>query len=726
MAVFLSPWGRVLLFLALSENFVCEAKSWTFALVPKSVDNPFFDVARDGCMDQAALLGLTCLYTGPPAIATDADGSIQAHIISDLIDARAIDGLAVSVGRADAIEPVIEKAVLAGIPVVTFDSDAPNSKRTAYIGTNNYFFGVELAKVLKQLEPSGGRYATVGMAAPNINERVRGFEDEISAGGEWTAVEGSPGDSKRNLTLGIELMREFAKLNVTAITPVMGAPMRSGLWKEFVDEHRYLNITLVSGDAMPNQLEFLSRGYVQGLVGQLPYEMGFMAIKALYDLAEGGLVSQEIIGTNVLTHLKVPLILPELTVDHNLIGNLHVVGFILFGLIACVALGFGVWTYRLRNVRVVKVAQPMFLIMVAIGVLVMASSLIPLSFDDSGAPENQTDREGALMCMSVPWLGFCGFTITFSALMSKTMRINRIFHSKVAFGRVKVTIRDVMAPFVILLSANIVILICWTVIDPLVYVREASAGTDGWNRIISTFGSCRSDHVARYLIPLAVVNLSVLMIANWQAYVSRVIESEFSESKYIAMTMASLLQATLTGVPILFVERESPQTFYLVLTFMVFVTCMAVLLLIFVPKVVMTEAFTRRKEEERQQLILRSICRESSNHSALPGDIGVEQQSSMLAYRSETSSVANENAGADGDGGENLSSEGEDGMKVVRRETIQVLSISVEDEEEAPQANSDSDVVRTDTSTHSGGEEGGYDNSITLLETSNDAEHRGV
>jgi ABC-type sugar transport system substrate-binding protein len=715
MAASLSSWGRILLFLALSENFVCEAKSWTFALVPKSVDNPFFDVARDGCMDQAAILGVTCLYTGPPAIVTDTDGSIQAQIISDLIDAQAIDGLAVSVGIEGAIEPVIEKAVLAGIPVVTFDSDAPNSKRSAYIGTDNYFFGVELAKVLKQLKPSGGLYGTVGCMSPNIHERMRGFEDELSAGGEWTAVEGSPGDTRRNLTVGIELMRKFAKLNVTAITPVMGGPMRSGLWKEFVDEHRHLDITLVSGDAMPNQLEFLSRGYVQGLVGQLPYEMGFMAIKALYDLAEGGLVSQEMIGTNVLTHLKVPLILPELTVDHNLLGNLHVVGFILFGLIACVALGFGIWTYRLRNVRVVKVAQPMFLIMVAIGVLVMASSLIPLSFDDSGAPENQTDREGALICMSVPWLGFCGFTITFSALMSKTMRINRIFHSKVRFGRVKVTIRDVMAPFVVLLSANIVILICWTVIDPLVYVREASAGTDGWNRIISTFGSCRSDHVARYLIPLAFVNLSVLVIANWQAYVSRVIESEFSESKYIAMTMASLLQATLTGVPILFVERESPQTFYLVLTFMVFVICMAVLLLIFVPKVVMTEAFTRRKEEERQQLILRSICRDSSNHSALHGDLGgVEQRLS----------VANEDT-LSGDDGEGLSSDGEDGMKVVWRETIQVLSTSVEDEEEAPEAKSDDDIVQTDVSTHSGGEEGGYGN-ITQSETSNDAEHRGV
>lgn len=734
-------------------------------------------------MDNADILGVTCLYTGPAAEARDSDGSIQAQIISDLIDAQSIDGLAISVGNLSAIKPVIEKAMQAGIPVITFDSDAPNSKRIAYIGTDNYFFGVQLAKVLKQLVPSGGLYGVMGSSSPNLVERVRGFEDEISAGGEWTAAEGSPANYMRNLTLAIEQMYTFAKQNVTAITPVLGGAMRSGMWKDFVDQNRNLNITLVSGDAMPNQLEFLSRGYVQGLVGQLPYQMGFMAMKTLYDLAEGG-VSEEIIGTNVLSHLEIPLVLPELRVDNNLIGNLHVVGFILFGLIACGALGFGVWTYRSRNVRVVRVAQPMFLIMVALGVFVMASSIIPLSFDDGGFPGSQTDRDSALICMSVPWLGFCGFTITFSALFSKTMRINRIFHSKVPFGRVKVTVRDVMGPFVVLLSANIVVLICWTVIDPLVYVRDAYPGTDGWNRIISTYGSCQSNHVARYLIPLACVNLSVLVIANWQAYVSRAIESEFAESKYIAMTIASLLQASLSGVPILFVVRDNPQAFYLVITFMVFAICMAVLLLIFVPKVVMTEAFTRRNEQEQRQLILRSI-RLSSGHSLVTGEqssisvSGVERNPVLTCIREVNECPVGTLPETDRDDGEGLSNEDdEEGMKVVRRETVRILSPSEVDEVEAPRAKSDSgvvqtgtneegeghatiaqleqqlisrsarlssetirfqstseedvpraksdsDVVQTGITTHSR-EEGGGHATITQLEISNDADHRGV
>jgi hypothetical protein len=83
--------------------------------------------------------------------------------------------------------------------------------------------------------------------------------------------------------------------------------------------------------------------------------------------------------------------------------------------------------------------------------------------------------------------------------------------------------------FVALLSANIVVLACWTVIDPLTYVREAhQVLTAGIASFYLWFLSVKPRR--RYLIPLAFVNLSVLVIANWQAYVSRVVESEFAES----------------------------------------------------------------------------------------------------------------------------------------------------------------------------------------------------
>lgn len=263
-----------------------------------------------------------------------------------------------------------------------------------------------------------------------------------------------------------------------------------------------------------------------------------------------------------------PLILPDLEVENNLIGNLYLIGFILFGVIAVGSLGVLVWMYRNRNVQVVKVSQPMFLGFILAGTVIMAASLIPLSFDDSR--EGFGHRQGTMICMSVPWFASTGFTITFAALFSKTMRVNKLFHNPNAYARIQVTAKDVLVPLIALLVANWAFLAWWTIQDPLIYTRQDLPGLDGWSRVIATYGACKSENVWRYLAPLVLVNLSSLVLANWQAYEARQIESEFAESKYIALTEASMLQAMLCGVPVLFVVRESPQAFYITLVFLLF------------------------------------------------------------------------------------------------------------------------------------------------------------
>lgn len=362
---------------------------------------------------------------------------------------------------------------------------------------------------------------------------------------------------------------------------------------------------------MMNQLELLDRGYAHGLVGQLPYEMGALSIQTLHDLLQGREPRGEMIGTNVLNHINIPLVLPELEVDHNLVGNLYLVGYILFGIVALTALGFLGWTIKFREMVVVKAAQPIFLFMVLAGVFLMGLTMIPLSFDDDGEPNEQSDREGTLICQAIPWSGFCGFTITFSALFAKTMRVNRLFHSKDAHRKTKVTHQEVMVPFALLLTANVGLLTLWTIMDPLVYTRQDLPGTDGWNRILATYGSCQSENVSYYLLPLAAVNVGVLVLANWQAYVARHVMEEFTEAKYIGLTMTSLLQATGMGVPILFVVRESPVAFYLLLVFMIFVICMAVLVLIFVPKLALANKFGNHSPAQQSRMLRRSVLNQS-------------------------------------------------------------------------------------------------------------------
>src|ERR1700733_1529600 len=117
-------------------------KTLRFAVVPKAMNNPYFDLSRDGCMARAKALGnVECIYTGP----IEHEPASQVQIIQDLIT-QGVDGLAISVSDADAAVGVIKQARDASIGVLTFDADSPNSARQAYVGTANKAMGSELGR----------------------------------------------------------------------------------------------------------------------------------------------------------------------------------------------------------------------------------------------------------------------------------------------------------------------------------------------------------------------------------------------------------------------------------------------------------------------------------------------------------------------------------------------------------------------------------------------------
>lgn len=609
-----SVMGALLVLLTIFVDF---SEALTFALVPKRVSSSFFNQTNRGCQDAARILKNTCIYTGPlsPDKVVPEE---QAEFIAAIIANGTVDGMAISVSSEEIIAPLIDQAVDAGIPVVTFDSDAPNSKRIAYVGTDNTFLGTQIAKVLKQLQPEGGTFGVISTPGANIAERENGFRYELleNSNNVWSELMGSPTSFKDHQE-GLNQTQEFANLNPTAIALMLEGPMKDDNWEPLVDSNSEKGIVYVAGDDSDKQLDLLSRRKCQGLVGQLPYEMGYIAMQVLDELVRNQTYPDEIVGTNVVTHIQVPLILPPLTVDENRTGGLAIVGYILFGLVTVTAFGFIGWTYHSRKLHAVKASQPIFLIMVALGVLIMASSIIPLSFDDSTGHLGSTG-----ICMSVPWLCFMGFSITFAALYSKTKRINKIFRSGQMFTRVKVKAQHVVIPFLVLVSLNAIVLICWTVLDPLTYVRANHAGLDGWNRVISTYGTCQSQHGYRYVIPLTLINLIVLLIANYQAYEARKIKSEFSESKYIGLAMASMLQCGVIGIPILFVVRQQPQAFYIILVLVLFIISEVVLLLIFAPKIILQDSYSRAAPEQQRQMILGAV-RESqeTSHAVGPSTI---------------------------------------------------------------------------------------------------------
>ena len=277
------------------------------ALVPKNVNNPFFDQARDGCMKaQEELAGqIECRYIGP---GEHGGGEEQLQMVNDLI-AAGVDGIAVSPSNAAAMASALTQAKAAGIPVLTWDSDLlPENQdlRIAYVGTKNYDIGVNLAKIVQDIKPDGGTICiqSGGAAAANHNERMQGIRDTLagasgtSAPGErledangWTEVDGCPLYTDDDFPRAVQQMED-----ILARYPDLDAFVPTGGFPQFVpDAYRNVaskhkdriadgSLALVVADTLPVQMDLMNEGLSLGQVGQRPFEMGYQTMYFLNDI----------------------------------------------------------------------------------------------------------------------------------------------------------------------------------------------------------------------------------------------------------------------------------------------------------------------------------------------------------------------------------------------------------------------------------------------------------
>ena len=403
------------------------ASAYKIAMVPKFTSAVgFYGLAHEGCQHAASDISPVheCVYNGT----FDADVQGSVDILNQLIDDPTIDGISVAILDDEAYQPVIDRGIASGKPIITFDSDAPESKRLAYVGTDNYAMGRELSKLLQQIKPDGGNYAMLTGIGPNLPLRVQGVRDFL-ADTDWVEVADSPKNGLLDPQYSIDKMWEIIEENpnLDAIVAVVGLPMfmdNTTSWKNFVDSNR--NILTIIADTLPVQMALMQTSYVDALVGQLPYNMGEQSaqtlIKVLDTLQEGGTLDEvgltdSIFGTHQLEVLRIPLQLPPLDFNYHYIGNVAIVGYVLCAMVVALSLGCIAWIWYYRKHQVVIMGQPIFLAMLPIGAILMGSAMIPLSIDDEGS-----QRAADIACMCSPWLINVGFVVVFSALFSKTWR----------------------------------------------------------------------------------------------------------------------------------------------------------------------------------------------------------------------------------------------------------------------------------------------------------------
>jgi len=271
-----------------------------FTLVSPLVGHPYWNDVEDGMKTANKEFEVNTEFVGP----TQIDYQKQIEYIEAAIAAK-VDGIITSALNPDVFQPIIDKAVDVGIPVVLIDSDAPKSKRVAYVGTINTIGGFEAGKAM--IETTGGK-ADIGILmgaadAANMIERVAGFRDAIKNYPEMKIVAVESTDS--NSLIANEKAQKMLE-DHPEIDALFGASGTDILDITRICKEKGLNnkVKIVSYDDVDETIDLIKKGVVYATVAQNPYKMGYLGVKLLKEIKEGKTPDTQIIDTGVTVVTK--------------------------------------------------------------------------------------------------------------------------------------------------------------------------------------------------------------------------------------------------------------------------------------------------------------------------------------------------------------------------------------------------------------------------------------
>jgi len=265
--------------LALGSLTGCQehSHSETYYLISNNISLPYWQTAIEGFDNAAHQYDVQGVVAGPNTF--DPQAELQA--LEKAVQAKP-SGILISVADAELLQPEINKAIDAGIPVMTFDSDAPFSRRLFFIGTNNRKAGrLGGQRVVDRLGGKGNVVFFTMPDQPNLEDRLNGYEDVFASHpGIKTAdifnIKGNAGNAfdatQKYLALtGPNKIDAFICLEASSGKAVAEVLRRDNITDRLV----------VAMDVDPGTLQDIKDGVIDSTIAQKPYTMAFFGLKML-------------------------------------------------------------------------------------------------------------------------------------------------------------------------------------------------------------------------------------------------------------------------------------------------------------------------------------------------------------------------------------------------------------------------------------------------------------
>lgn len=250
-----------------------------YVLISANLQVPYWKAAGAGFSHAASDFKVRADFTGPQTF----DPKSERDALDQAVQKKAT-GILLDVTDAALLKDSIDKAVGAGIPVITIDSDAPASKRLFFIGTNNYQAGlVGGQRLAQELKGKGNVVVFTNPEQPNMQERLGGYKSALARTPDIkiTRVVDIQGDPRIAFDTTTQIVgKERDKVDAFVCLEAQSGKEVAGV----LNSYHVSGKTVMAMDTDPETLDWIQKGVIAATIGQKPYTMAFVGMQMLDNL----------------------------------------------------------------------------------------------------------------------------------------------------------------------------------------------------------------------------------------------------------------------------------------------------------------------------------------------------------------------------------------------------------------------------------------------------------
>lgn len=266
------------------------------AVIPKGTTHEFWKSVHAGAVKASRELDVDIVWKGP---LKEDDLKAQIDVVNTFV-AQGVSGIVLAPLNENALRAPVRAAKAAKIPVVVFDSDLSGDDHASFVATDNVAAGKLAGAAMAKLTGGRGNLMVLRYqeGSASTQNREKGFLDAVAGAAELKVVSENQygGATTESALQKSESLLLAQKAQAGGVQGVF-APNESttfGMLLALRKTNVVKKVKFIGFDASEKLVGALREGDIDALVVQNPFNMGYLAVKTMVDVARGKPVERRI------------------------------------------------------------------------------------------------------------------------------------------------------------------------------------------------------------------------------------------------------------------------------------------------------------------------------------------------------------------------------------------------------------------------------------------------